>query len=96
MKVNDYLNFFVSAIISAFSLLIGASWFFGLLIESEKPETFLLLISFGVFFSGIGLALNCLYLLTGKIHRRLYYIAFGIIITGYSLAFLGKIIFKQS
>lgn len=95
MKGNDYLNFFVSAGVSAFSLLIGASWFFGLLIEPEKSEVFLLLVSFGIFFSGIGLALNCIYLLTKKIYRWLYYTAIGIVFVGYSLAFLGKVIYQQ-
>lgn len=95
MKGNDYLNFFVSAIISVFSLLIGSSWFFGLLMEPEKSEVFLLLISFGIFLSGIGLALNCIYLLTQKIHRWLYYTAMGIVFAGYGLAFLGKIIYQS-
>ena len=95
MSGNDVLNFLVSAAIAGFSLLIGGAWVIGLLFETEKPESFLWLVSCGLLLGGIGLALNCFYLLTKKLYKWTYYLALGLLIIGYGLAVVGKSIYEQ-
>ena len=72
--------------IAGFSLLIGGAWVVGFFLEPEKSTDFLWLVSSGLLLGGIGCALNCLYLLTGKLYKWTYYLGLGLVIIGLGLA----------
>lgn len=92
---SDILNFFASVIIAVFSLFIGGAWFIGLILEPDKSENFLIILSQGLLLAGIGCILNCIYLLTKKIYLWIYWTALALVIVGYGLAIFGQAIYNN-
>lgn len=92
---NDALNFYVSLIIAVFSTFIGGAWFTGLILEPEKSENFLIMVSLALFLSGIGCSIYCFYLFTNKIYFLLYCAALVLAIIGYVLAVIGRSIYNN-
>lgn len=75
-------------------LAVFQSWFFGLLIEKRAGD-FSLLLSFGLLLVGIGLTLDCFYLLTGKLYKGIYYTALLILVVAYVLVVLGQELYES-
>ncbi|MBX7170196.1 MAG: hypothetical protein K1X72_04510 [Pyrinomonadaceae bacterium] len=93
---SGILNFLACVLVAGVSILIGGSMFFGLLMEPDKAETFLFLVSFGAMLGGIGCAINCLYIITKRRIKWLYYLAFVVGITGYGMAVYGEAMYLNS
>lgn len=93
---DDYLEFGLSVFLAFFLLLICGSWFIGLLLESNDSPTFLFMVSFGGMLAGIGCFFNCIYLLTGKIYKKTFYLMVAVGLVGWILAFVGQIMYEAS
>lgn len=92
---SDILNFFASAIIAIFSLFIGGVWLIGLIVEPDKSNDFLIMLSLGLFIGGIGCIIYCYYLLTKKIYYWIYWIALALTLLGYTLVLFGESIYDN-
>lgn len=93
---GNYLDFVLSVFLAFFLLLFCGSWFIGLLLEHNDSPTFLFMVSFGGVLGGICCFFNCIYLLTGKIYKKTYYLMIAIGLIGYVLAFIGQVIYENS
>ncbi|HVF49511.1 MAG TPA: hypothetical protein VNA19_05465 [Pyrinomonadaceae bacterium] len=87
-EFNDALNLLVAGGVCLFSLLIGGSLLVGLAAEPDKRETFLVVLGFGLLFSGMGCGFYCCHLLTKRAYPFIYPFSLALTILGYGLALI--------
>jgi hypothetical protein len=92
---NDVLNALVAGGVAAFSLLIGGSLLLGMYSEPEKAERFLFILGWGMVLGGVGCALYCFHIWTGKLFNWLYAVSLVLTIAGYGLALLAEAMYAQ-
>ena len=93
-RIENPLDFIISAGVGLFLLVFGSSLLIGMLSEPEKSETFLIILGWGLLFAGLGCAIYCFYLLTYKVFKWMYYLAIGLSVIGYGLAIFGQAIYR--
>ncbi|GEM_PF-3078787 len=96
LKGKDILNFLVSVIVASFCLLIGGGLLIGLIQEPDKALTIPLYLCAALLFVGVGLSIYCIYILTGKGLKSLYYVGLGLTIIGFAMALIAQSIYTQS
>ena len=96
LKGNDYLNFLISSIVAAFCLLIGGSLLIGFISEPDKALTIPIYLCAALLFVGVGLSIYCIYILTGKGLKSLYYLSCGLTAIGFVLVLIAQAIYRQS
>jgi xanthine/uracil permease len=94
-QINDILNLIVGGIVAAFLTILGATLLIGLFFERDKAEAFLILLGFGLLFSGIGCTVYCFYVWYKRGVKLLYRISVILAVTGFIFALIALWLYEN-
>ena len=95
-QINDILNLVVAGGVAIFATLLGSSLLVGLLFESDKAETFLILIGAGLFFCGTGCAVYCIHILKKRVYKILYHIGLILTVAGFIFVMIALWLYERN